>query len=176
MATVRPFGGKSPRLHDSAFLAESAVVIGDVEMGEQSSLWFGSILRGDVHAIRIGARTNVQDLSIVHVTGGKYPTTVGEDVTLGHRVTLHGCTVEDRCLIGIGAIVLDGAVVGEDSIVGAGALVTPGSVIPPRSLVLGSPAKVKRGLSVEEIASLRESAQRYVRRAQEYQREGWTGR
>ena len=176
MATVRPFGGRAPRLHDSVFLAESALVVGDVEMGELSSVWFGSVLRGDVNSIRIGARTNVQDLSIVHVTGGSHPTTVGDDVTLGHRVTLHGCTIEDRCLIGIGAIVLDGAVVGEECIVGAGALVAPGTVLPPRSLALGAPAKPRRALTADEIASLRESAQRYVRRAQEYVREGWTRR
>ncbi len=176
MATVRPFDGRAPRLHDSVFLAESALVVGDVEMGELSSVWFGSVLRGDVNSIRIGARTNVQDLSIVHVTGGIHPTTVGDDVTLGHRVTLHGCTIEDRCPSGSGASVLDGAVVGEECSGGAGALGAPGTVRPPRSLALGAPAKPRRALTADEIASLRASAQRYVRRAQEYVREGWTRR
>jgi len=118
MALVRPYAGKLPRLHESAFALEGAVVIGDVEIGAESSLWFGTIVRGDVNAIRIGARTNVQDYTVVHVTGGTHPTTVGDEVTIGHRVTLHGCTVKDRCLVGIGAIVMDGAVVGEESIVG----------------------------------------------------------
>jgi len=120
MATIR-FGGKAPRVHASVFVAESAVVVGDVEIGEESSLWFGAVVRGDVNFIRIGARTNVQDLGVVHVSGGTHPTVVGDDVTLGHRVTLHGCTVKDRSLVGIGAIVMDGAVVGEEAMVGAGA-------------------------------------------------------
>ena len=107
------------------------MVVGDVEIGPGSSVWFGAVVRGDVNHVRIGARTNVQDHSILHVTGGTHPTVVGDDVTLGHRVTLHGCTVKDRCLIGIGAVVLDGAVVGEDSMVGAGSLVPPGMVVPP---------------------------------------------
>ncbi len=176
MALIRPHGGKAPRLHDSAFVAETATVIGDVELAESSSVWFGSILRGDVHFIRIGARTNVQDASVIHVTGGTHPTVVGADVTVGHRVTLHGCTVHDRCLVGMGAIVLDGAVVGEESMVGAGAVVPPGMIIPPRTLALGAPARVKRDLTVDEIASLHRSARVYVDRARQYLREGWAGR
>ncbi len=176
MALIRPFGGKAPRLHDSAFVAETAVVIGEVELGAQSSVWFGSVLRGDIHFIRIGARTNVQDHCVIPVTGGTHPTVVGDEVTLGHRVILHGCTVQDRCLIGMGSIVLDGAVIGEDSLVGAGSLVPPGMVVPPRKLALGAPARVKRDLTAEEIASLRASAQGYVDRARHYVGEGWTGR
>ena len=114
MATIRPFGGKAPKLHDSVFAVEGSVVVGDVEIGEASSLWFGTVVRGDVNFIRIGARTNVQDHAVLHVTGKTHPTVVGDDVTLGHRVTLHGCTIKDRCLIGIGATVMDGAEVGED--------------------------------------------------------------
>ena len=176
MATIRPFGGKAPRLHDSAFVAQDVLVIGDVEIGAGSSLWFGTVVRGDVNFVRIGARTNVQDLGVVHVTGGTHPTVIGDDVTVGHRVTLHGCTIEDRCLIGMGSVVLDGAVVGEEAIVGAGALVPPGMAVPPRTLVLGAPARVKRALAADEIASFRPHAERYVRLARQYLAEGWTGR
>jgi carbonic anhydrase/acetyltransferase-like protein (isoleucine patch superfamily) len=176
MATVRPFGGKAPRLHESVFAVEGALVIGDVEIGADSSLWFGAIVRGDVNSIRIGARTNVQDHSVVHVTSRTHPTSIGDDVTLGHRVTLHGCTVKDRCIIGIGAVILDGAVVGEESMVAAGTLVPPGMVVPPRTLVMGSPAKVKRELTPAEVAHLRQSAENYVRYARQYVAEGWSSR
>ncbi len=176
MAILRAFRGKTPQLHDSVFAVESALVVGDVEIGEDSSLWFGAIVRGDVNFIRIGARTNVQDHSVIHVTHDTHPTLVGDDVTLGHRVTLHGCTIKDRCLVGIGAVVMDGAVVGEDAMVGAGSLVPPGMVVPRGTLALGSPAKVKRQLTAQEIAFLRTSAQNYVRYAREYEREGWSGR
>jgi gamma-carbonic anhydrase len=176
MAIVRPFDGKAPRLHDSVFVAETALVVGDVDIGEQSTIWFGTVVRGDVNSVRIGARTNVQDQSVIHVTAGTHPTVVGDDVTLGHRVTLHGCTVKDRCLIGMGTIVLDGAVIGEESLVGAGSLVSPGTVVPPRTLALGSPARVKRPLTAAEIAYFRESADHYVQYARRYLREGWTGR
>jgi carbonic anhydrase/acetyltransferase-like protein (isoleucine patch superfamily) len=176
MALIRPFGGKEPRLHESAYAAEGTVVVGDVEIGEQSSLWFGAVVRGDVNYIRIGARTNIQDQSVVHVTGGTNPTVVGDDVTVGHHVNLHGCTIKDRCLIGIGSVVLDGAVVGEDSMVGAGALVPPGMVVPAGTLVLGSPARVKRPLTSEEIANLLISARHYVQYAQQYLQEGWARR
>jgi carbonic anhydrase/acetyltransferase-like protein (isoleucine patch superfamily) len=162
MPIIAPYGGQAPRLHPSVLVAEGGVVIGDVEMGEGSSVWYGTIVRGDVNHVRIGARTNLQDGTIVHVTGGTHPTVVGDDVTVGHRVVLHGCTVKDRCLVGIGAVVLDGAVVGPDAMIGAGALVPPGMVVPPGKLVLGSPAKVKRDLTPEEIAFFRHSAARYV--------------
>jgi carbonic anhydrase/acetyltransferase-like protein (isoleucine patch superfamily) len=147
-----------------------------VEIGADSSVWFGAVVRGDVNPIRVGARTNVQDHSILHVTGGTHPTSVGDDVTLGHRVTLHGCTVKDRCLIGIGAVVLDGAVVGEDAMVGAGSLVPPGMVVPPGTLALGSPARVKRELTEEEIAHFRRSARSYAAYAEQYRKEGYSGR
>jgi carbonic anhydrase/acetyltransferase-like protein (isoleucine patch superfamily) len=155
---------------------ESAVVVGDVTVGADASLWFGAVVRGDVNFVRIGARTNVQDHAVLHVTSRAHPTVVGDDVTLGHRVTLHGCTVKDRCLVGIGAIVMDGAVVGEESIVGAGALVPQGMVIPPRTLAVGAPARVKRPLTPDEIAFFRASAENYVRYARQYLREGWAGR
>ncbi len=172
MPIVQPYDGKAPRLAASVFLAEGSVVTGDVEIGEGSSLWFGTVVRGDVNWIRIGARTNVQDQSVVHVSGGTHPTVVGDDVTVGHRAVLHGCTVRDRCLVGIGAVVLDGAVIGPDAMVGAGSLVPPGMVVPPGKLALGSPAKVKRDLTPDELAFLRTSAERYAGYAARYQREG----
>jgi len=172
MPVILPFDGKAPRIAASVFLADGTVVTGDVEIGEESSLWFGTVVRGDVNQVRIGRRTNVQDQSMVHVTGGTHPTVIGDDVTVGHRAVLHGCTVHDRCLVGIGAIVLDGAVVGPDAMVGAGALVPPGMVVPPGKLVLGGPAKVKRDLSPEELAFLRTSAQRYASYAAKYRAGG----
>ncbi len=171
MALVRAWGGKEPRLADGVWMADGAVVVGDVEVGAGSSIWFGSILRGDVNRIRVGARTNVQDLSILHVTSGTHPTTVGDDVTIGHRVTLHGCTVKDRCLIGIGSILLDGAVIEEEAMVGAGALVPPGMIVPSGKLVLGAPARVKRDLTAEERAFFRSSAARYAGYAARYRGE-----
>ncbi len=168
MPAVLAYDGKTPRLGPSVFLADGSVVTGDVEIGEDSSLWFGTVVRGDVNRVRIGARTNLQDLTVVHVTAGTHPTLVGDDVTVGHRAVLHGCTVNDRCLIGIGAIVMDGAVVGPDAMVGAGALVPPGMVVPPGKLVVGSPARVKRDLPPEELAALRASAARYVGYAAKY--------
>lgn len=172
MPAIVAYDGKAPRLAASVFLAEGSAVTGDVEIGEDSSLWFGTVVRGDVNTVRIGARTNLQDLTVVHVTAGKHPTVVGDDVTVGHRAVLHGCTVKDRCLVGIGAIVLDGAVVGPDAMIGAGALVPPGMVVPSGKLVLGAPARVVRDLTPEEIASLRSSAARYVGYAATYRRGG----
>ena len=172
MPITLPYLGKAPRLAASAWLAEGTVVTGDVEIGEESSIWFGTVIRGDVNTVRIGARTNIQDQSMVHVAGGTHPTVVGDEVTVGHRAVLHGCTVHDRCLIGIGAIVLDGAVVGPDAMIGAGALVPPGMVVPPGKLVLGAPAKVKRDLTPEELAFLRASAARYAGYAATYRRGG----
>ena len=176
MALIRAFGGKAPRLADSVWVADGAVIIGDVEIGPESSVWFGAVLRGDVNHIRVGARTNLQDYSVLHVTSGTHPTVVGDDVTLGHRATLHGCTVKDRCLVGIGATVMDGAVVGEDAMVAAGSLVPPGMVVPPGMLALGSPAKVKRQLTREEVEYFRRSAANYAGYAEQYRREGWSGR
>jgi len=174
MALLKGYAGKAPRIDASAWLADDATVVGDVTLGPGASLWFGVVVRGDVHHVRIGARSNIQDLSVVHVTGGSHPTVIGEDVTVGHRVVLHGCTVHDRCLIGIGSVVLDGAEIGPDAMVGAGALVPPGMKVPPRTLVVGTPARVKRALSDAEVAHLRESAARYVEYAARYRDEGGT--
>jgi gamma-carbonic anhydrase len=162
MAIIQPFGGKVPRLQARVFAADGSVIVGDVEIGEDSSIWFGTVVRGDVNFVRIGARTNVQDHTVIHVTSGTHPTILGDDVTVGHRAVLHGCTIRDRCLVGIGAIVLDGAVVGPDAMVGAGALVPPGAVVPPGTLVLGAPARPKRPLTTEELAFLPRSAANYV--------------
>jgi carbonic anhydrase/acetyltransferase-like protein (isoleucine patch superfamily) len=170
MALLKGYAGKAPRIDADAWLADDATVTGDVTLGPGASLWFGVVVRGDVNHVRIGARSNVQDLSVVHVTGGTHPTVIGEDVTVGHRVVLHGCTVHDRCLIGIGSVVLDGAEIGPEAMVGAGALVPPGMKVPPRTLVMGTPAKVKRALTDEEVAHLRESAARYVEYAGRYRR------
>jgi carbonic anhydrase/acetyltransferase-like protein (isoleucine patch superfamily) len=150
------------------FIAPNATVIGDVHLGDQSSVWFGTVLRGDVFPIRIGARTNVQDGSVVHVTGGKAMTTVGDDVTIGHMVLLHGCTVGARCLIGMGSILLDGAVVEEGSVIAAGSLVVPGARIPAGSVAMGRPAKVVRAVSDADIAMIREGGELYVHYAQTF--------
>mgnify|MGYP000110811531 CR=1 FL=1 len=165
---IQSFLDISPTIPSNVFIAPSADVIGDVVLGEESSVWFGTVIRGDVHYIRIGARTNIQDLSMLHVTRKTHPLVIGDEVTVGHHVTLHGCTVKDRVLIGMGAVILDGAVVGENAMVGAGALVTQGMEIPPGSLAFGNPAKVKRLLKPEELAFLGQSAQNYVNLAGHY--------
>lgn len=165
----------TPALGAESWVAPSADIVGNVTMGEECSIWFGCVVRGDVHYIRIGDRTNIQDLSMIHVTHYKKedmsdgnPTVIGSDVTIGHRVMLHGCTIEDACLIGMSATILDGAVIGRESIVGAGALVTKNKVFPPRSLIMGSPAKAVRTLSDEEVKELYASAKRYVAFSREY--------
>ena len=159
---------KLPVIHPTAFIAESAVVIGDVEIGEDASVWFGSVVRGDVNYIRIGARTNIQDMTMIHVSSKTHATVLEDEITVGHRVTLHGCHVERGCLIGIGAILLDGVRIGAQSLVGAGSLLTPGTQIPPRSLVLGSPAKVKRELTENELAYLDRSWRNYTELKAQY--------
>src|SRR6185436_14902048 len=146
---IRPFRGVHPQIHPTAFVEASAHVIGDVHLGEESSIWFNTVVRGDIHYIRIGNRSNVQDNSVIHVRNGTHPTILEDEVTVGHSVTLHGCYVERGSLIGIGAILLDDVRIGERSLVAAGSLVRPGTVIPARSLVMGFPAKVKRPLSDE---------------------------
>jgi carbonic anhydrase/acetyltransferase-like protein (isoleucine patch superfamily) len=166
---VRPYKSTHPRLGARAWVDASAQVIGDVELGEDASVWMGTVVRGDVNQVRIGARTNVQDACVVHVTA-QHPTRLAEDVTVGHSATLHGCTVERLCLVGIGATVLNGAVVGEESIVAAGALVPEGMHVPPRSLVMGVPAQVRRPVTEEERASLRRYADRYVGLKEDYRR------
>ncbi|HEV7643824.1 MAG TPA: gamma carbonic anhydrase family protein [Pyrinomonadaceae bacterium] len=165
---LKSFLGTTPQIPTSSYVAENAVVIGDVAIGENSSVWFGCVLRGDVNHIRIGSRTNIQDLSVIHVSSQDHPTILEDEVTVGHSVTLHGCYVETGSLIGIGAVVLDGVRVGRDSLVAAGSLVTPNTKIPPRSLVMGSPAKVKRELTGEEIEGLKKFWQNYVRLTEIY--------
>ena len=164
-----------PKISKKAWVAPSADVIGNVKIGKDSSIWFGTVIRGDVHKIRIGKRTSIQDLSMIHVTHYKKddmsdgnPTIIGDDVTVGHKVMLHGCTIENGCLIGMNATILDGAVIGEGSIVGANSLVTSNKVFPPKSLIMGSPAKVVRTLSDEEVEGLKEHAARYVEFKKEY--------
>ena len=152
---IRTFQSIKPTIAASAFIEETAVVIGDVVIGEESSVWFHAVVRGDVHSIRIGKWTNIQDLSVVHVTHDTHPTVLGDDVTVGHHVVLHGCTIKDGVLIGMGALIMDGAVIGEDCIVGAGALVTERTIVPPKSLILGAPAKVKRPVTEAELAWIR---------------------
>ena len=159
---LRPYRGQWPQLDASVFIDQSAQVIGDVTVGAESSIWMNCVVRGDVHRIRIGSQSNVQDGTIVHVMRDTHPTTIGDRVTIGHGAIIHGCTLEDRVLIGMGAIVLNGAVVGSDSIVAAGTLVPEGMVIPPRSLVMGSPGKVRREVSENEIAMILDLAARYV--------------
>ncbi|MCA9548679.1 MAG: gamma carbonic anhydrase family protein [Myxococcales bacterium] len=165
---VLPYLEHQPQLAPDCFVAPNAYVIGDVHIGAQSSVWFGAVVRGDVFHIRIGARTNIQDNSVVHVTTDRHATIIGDDVTVGHRVILHGCTVEDGCLIGMGAIVMDRARVGAGSLVGAGALVTEGMEIPPGVLVVGSPARVKRPLTEAERAHMSWSAPHYCDVAADY--------
>ncbi len=159
---LRPYRGVTPKVHETAYVDGSAQVIGDVEIGAESSVWMNVVIRGDVHHIRIGARTNVQDGTVVHVMRHTHPTTIGSDVTIGHAAVVHGCTIGDRVLIGMGAILLNGADVGGDSIVAAGTLLTEGTRIPPRSLVMGSPGKVRRELTDGEVASILGYAERYV--------------
>jgi carbonic anhydrase/acetyltransferase-like protein (isoleucine patch superfamily) len=165
---IRPYRGRLPVVHPSAFVDSSAQVIGDVEIGAESSVWMNVVIRGDVNTIRIGDRSNVQDGSILHAMKNQYETTVGHDVTVGHAAVIHGCTIHDRVLVGIGAIILNGADVGEDSIVAAGALVTERFVVPPRSMVMGRPAKVTRSLTDDEVHAVLGYAQRYVRYRLDY--------
>ena len=161
---IKSFQNIAPKIHESAFIAENAVIIGDVEIGERASIWYNCVLRGDVNHIRIGADTNIQDGTIIHVSRGTdFPTIIEKEVTVGHSATIHGCYIEQGSLIGIGAIILDGARVGKNSLVAAGSLVTPNTVIPPKSFVLGSPARVKRELTDEEVENLQHFWQNYVK-------------
>jgi carbonic anhydrase/acetyltransferase-like protein (isoleucine patch superfamily) len=159
---IRAYRRKRPEIAASAYIDPAAVIIGEVVIGDDSSVWPCAVVRGDVHHIRIGARTNIQDGSVLHVMRDEYPLILGDDVTVGHSVTLHGCTVESRCLIGIGAILLNGVTIGTGSIVAAGSLLTERTVIPPGSLVVGQPGKVKRPLTGIDQASIDAYAQRYV--------------
>ena len=159
---LRTFRGILPTVDPSAYLDQSAQVIGDVHIGPESSVWMNVVIRGDVNTIRIGARTNVQDGTVVHVQAGTHPTVIGDEVTIGHGAIVHGCTVEDRCLIGMGAILLNGVSVGTESIVAAGSLLPENFQVPPRSLVMGSPAKVRRSLVDAEVGLIRRFADNYV--------------
>jgi gamma-carbonic anhydrase len=168
VALVMAMDGQTPRIGRAVFVAPNATVIGDVELGDEASVWFGAVLRGDCGRIRIGARTNVQDLACVHMTTDLSHAIIGADVTIGHGAILHGCKVGDRCLIGMGSIVLDNAEIGEGSLVAAGAVVTPGTIVPPRSLVVGNPGRVKREVSEREGRMGVDGAAHYLEAARRY--------
>ena len=165
---IHPYRSVVPSVHPSAWVADSAHVIGDVALAEDASVWFGSVVRGDVNFVRVGCGTNIQDGTIIHVNRLGTPTILGDFVTVGHAARLHGCTIASHCLIGIGAIVLDGAEVGEESVIAAGALVAPGSKIPPRSMVMGAPAKVKREVRPDDLELILRSAQGYITLKNDY--------
>jgi carbonic anhydrase/acetyltransferase-like protein (isoleucine patch superfamily) len=164
-AIVRAFDGVAPDLHETVWIAPGATVVGDVAIGPDSSVFYGAVLRGDVERIRIGARTNIQDQATLHVTAGRHPTLLGDEITVGHRAVVHGCRVAEGAMIGIGAIVLDGAEIGENAWVAAGAVVTPGSRIAAGMLAMGTPARAVRALRADEIALQRERTLRYVETA-----------
>ncbi len=164
--------GHRPQVAESAWVHASAQVIGRAVLGHESSVWFGCVVRADVHDIRVGNRTNIQDLTVVHVTRDRFPTVIGDDVTIGHRAVVHGCVVGDRCLIGIGAIVLDGVEIASHSIVAAGAVVAPGTKIPSGVVVMGQPARVVRDVRPEEIDHIERTARHYAEYAADYRRQG----
>jgi len=163
-----PFTGETPRIDPSAYVDETALVLGRVTIGARSSIWPGTVVRGDVHEIRIGAETNVQDLCCLHVLKDRFSLTLGDRVSVGHAVTLHGCRIGDLCLVGMRATIMDDVEIGAESLIAAGALVTPGTTIPPRSLVMGSPAKVKRAVNAEELELLHRTWQNYVDYSRRY--------
>ncbi len=165
---ILPHHSKWPQIHETTFVAPSADIIGEVTIGELSSIWFQVVIRGDVNSIHIGNRTNVQDHSMLHITRGASPLVIGDDVTIGHRVMLHSCKIGNRVLVGMGAIILDEAVIGDDCFIGAGALVTKNMVIPAGSMVMGMPAKVVRPIKPEERAFLPKSADNYVNDSRGY--------
>ena len=165
---IKPYKNNLPQLAEQVYIAKNASVIGNVTLGKRASVWFGTVIRGDNAAITIGEDTNIQDNSTLHCAPGM-PLQIGSRVTVGHNVVLHSCTVEDDCLIGMGAVIMNHAVIGKNSIVGAGALVTEGKVFPENSLIVGSPAKVKRQLTEADLAAIRESAEEYLQLAKEYE-------
>jgi len=165
---IYSIGDRAPALAPTAWVAPGATVLGRVVLGDGVGVWFGAVLRGDVMPIRIGARTNIQDGAVVHVTGGEAKTTVGDDVTVGHLALLHGCTVQDGVLVGMGSVILDGAVIGAESTVAAGSLVVPGTIIPPRSMAMGRPAKVVRALTDADLERSRTAARLYVGYAKDF--------
>ena len=168
---IRSFKGAKPVIDPGAYIDQSAQVIGDVVIGAESSVWMNVVIRGDVHHIRIGRRTNIQDLTMVHVMRDSHPTTIGDEVTIGHSAVVHGATIENRVLVGMAAVLLNAVHVGADSIIAAGSLLTEGTRIPPRSLVMGRPGRVKRTLSDEEVAEIRWYADNYVQYRLDYMRE-----
>jgi len=168
---IRPYKGVLPRIPETCYVDESAQVIGDVVLGEHASIWMCAVVRGDVNSIRIGSHSNIQDCSVLHGMLGKFTVELGDWVTVGHSVTLHGCAIEDRCLIGMGAVILNGARVGHDSIIAAGTLITEGTVIEPGSLVMGSPGKVRRQLSEEEKAGILVYGRNYLGYKEQYMKE-----
>ncbi|MFN8543457.1 MAG: gamma carbonic anhydrase family protein [Candidatus Binatia bacterium] len=169
---ILPYRDKTPAVAATAWVAPTATVIGDVVIGAEASIWFGTVLRGDVERIRVGARTNIQDNCTVHVTRGRWPAILGTGVTVGHAAVVHGCTVGDYCLVGIGAVLLDGVVVEDECLVAAGALLTPGTHVPARSLVMGQPARRVREITADEYAHLHELAEHYVAHAATYRQAG----
>ncbi|HSV80580.1 MAG TPA: gamma carbonic anhydrase family protein [Ramlibacter sp.] len=167
---IYEFEGRAPRLEDGAWVADSAQVIGDVHLGENASIWYGVVIRGDMsEVIRVGRNSNIQDNSVLHADHGK-PLTIGDDVTVGHQVMLHGCTVGDNSLIGIQAVVLNGAKIGRNCIVGAGSVVTEGKEFPDNSLIVGAPARVVRTLDEAAARKLKESAEHYVENARRHRK------
>jgi gamma-carbonic anhydrase len=168
MPRILPYRGILPKIHPTAFIAPGAVVIGDVEIGAHSNIWFGCVVRGDVNTIRIGERTNIQDGTVVHVTRGTGPTFIGSDITIGHQALIHACTLEDGCFIGMGATLLDGAVVESRGMIAASALLTPGKRIPSGQLWAGNPAKYMRDLGEKDFAFFADNAVHYVKLGQEY--------
>lgn len=167
---ITKFKDKFSEIADTCYIADDADVIGDVVIGEHSSIWFKTVVRGDVNIIRIGKNTNIQDSSVLHVNSGTHPLHIGDDVTAGHMVILHGCTIKDRVLIGMGSIVQDGAVIESDTLIAAGSVVTQNSRIPSGKLVIGTPAKIKRDLTTEEIESIKISSENYVKNAEAYRK------
>ncbi len=167
----RRYKGKRPRVGEKVFIAENATLIGDLEIANDCSIWFGTVVRADVNIIRVGSRTNIQDNCVVHVTAGTAPTIIAEEVTIGHGAIIHGCTIKRGALIGMGARILDGAVIGENALVGAGTLVPEGMHVPPRTLVVGVPARIKRELTEKEIELLEQSWRHYVEYKEEYLRD-----
>jgi carbonic anhydrase/acetyltransferase-like protein (isoleucine patch superfamily) len=164
------YEGKTPEIHDAAFVAPTAAVTGDVHIGKESSVWFSSVVRGDEHYVRIGERTNLQDCSVIHGTRDKFPAVIGNEVTIGHGAVLHGCTIGDRVLIGTGARVLDGAKVASESIIAAGTVIPEGFEVPPRTLVMGVPARIKRGLRDQDVEWIVSYAANYVQLMKGYLR------
>lgn len=172
---IRSYKDQKPQIAASAYIDEAATIIGDVTIGDQSSVWPGVVIRGDVHYIRIGSRTNVQDGSVLHVMRDEWPLILGDNVTVGHGVLLHGCTIGSRCLIGMGSIILNGAKIGTGSIIAAGTLVPERTEVPPGSLFMGHPGKLRRVLTAEEQVSIDGYAQRYVEYKETYRKEVASG-